>query len=75
MDTSVVELSTRAELLGARVAEEEAARAENALKSELRRARRRIAQLERNLLTAMRDSVQNYRRAEEAERRLAECAD
>lgn len=70
LDAEIIDFSSRAELAGARVAEEEAARTRDALRSELRRARRRIAQLERNLLTAMRDSLENYQRAEAAERRL-----
>jgi hypothetical protein len=41
---------------------------------ELRRARTRIAQLERNLTQAMRDSLANYERARQAERRLAKFA-
>lgn len=37
---------------------------------ELRRARIRIAQLEANLTEAMRDSLMNFNRARDAERRL-----
>lgn len=39
---------------------------------ELSRALERIAELEQDLATAMRDCLGHYRRAEEAERRLAE---
>lgn len=44
--------------------------AERSAIGELRRARLRIAQLERNLTLAMRDSLANYNRAREAERLL-----
>lgn len=49
--------------------------AEGAAITELRRARLRIAQLERNLTQAMRDSLSNYNRARDAERRLADLVD
>ncbi|MEM6660849.1 MAG: hypothetical protein AAF666_01610 [Pseudomonadota bacterium] len=42
--------------------------------SELRRARVRIVQLERNLTEAMRDSLTHFNRARDAERRLEELS-
>lgn len=43
---------------------------ERSVADELCRARRRIAQLERSLSVAMKDSLANYNRARDAERRL-----
>ena len=43
--------------------------------AELRRARVRIAQLERSLTMAMQDSLTNFNRARDAERRLDEVLD
>lgn len=42
--------------------------------TELRRARIRIAQLEASLTQAMRDSLTNFNRAREAEKRLEDLA-
>lgn len=49
--------------------------AESSALSELRRARIRIAQLEANLTQAMRDSLDHFNRARDAEQRLAELED
>jgi len=46
--------------------------AEGSAMAELRRARLRIAQLEARLTKAMRDSLVNFNRARDAERRLEE---
>ncbi len=45
---------------------------ERALRAELRRARVRIAQLEASLTEALRDNVQHFERARDAELRLAD---
>jgi hypothetical protein len=45
---------------------------DRALKSELRRARIRIAQLEASLAEALRDNVMHFERARAAEQRVAE---
>ena len=45
---------------------------DRALRTELRRARIRIAQLEASLAEALRDNVMHFERARQAEQRLAE---
>ena len=69
MSATIIDLSGRREFSGAGRANNNA---ESAALCELRRARLRIAQLERNLTTAMRDSLMNYKRAREVERILAD---
>ncbi|MEM7190142.1 MAG: hypothetical protein AAF439_11070 [Pseudomonadota bacterium] len=69
MSAKVIDLSSRQNLAEIPRATEDA---EEAAISELRRARVRIMQLERNLTKAMRDSLSNFNRAREAERRLEE---
>jgi len=71
MSATIIELASRAQLTGAKWREDEA---EAAAVAELRRARLRIAHLERNLTQAMRDSLANFNRARDAERKLAELA-
>ena len=71
MTAMIIDLAQRREIATVR---NDAARAEASAMIELRRARLRIAQLERNLTQAMRDSLTNYERARKAERRLAELA-
>ena len=72
MSAMIIDLSERRNINGVCRATEDA---EASAVGELRRARLRIAQLERNLTQAMRDSLNHYNRAREAERRLAEMAD
>ena len=72
MSATIIDLSERRDLKGVSRATPDA---EKSAIGELRRARLRIAQLERNLTQAMRDSLTNYNRAREAERRLAELVD
>ena len=69
MSATIIDLSGRREFSAAGRANNSA---ESAAMCELRRARLRIAQLERNLTTAMRDSLMNYKRAREVERLLAD---
>ena len=69
MSATIIDLSSRVQLAGAKWREDEA---EAAALGELRRARLRIAHLERNLTQAMRDSLVNFNRAREAERKLEE---
>ena len=71
MSAMIIDLAQRREIATGRP---DAGRAEASAMIELRRARLRIAQLERNLTLAMRDSLANYERARKAERRLAELA-
>lgn len=71
MSAMIIDLAQRREVATPR---HDAGRAEASAMIELRRARLRIAQLERNLTQAMRDSLANYERARKAERRLAELA-
>ena len=72
MSATIIDLSGRREFSAAGRANNSAESAESAAMCELRRARLRIAQLERNLTTAMRDSLMNYKRAREVERLLAD---
>lgn len=69
MSATIIDLSGKREFSGAGRANNDA---ESAAQEELRRARLRIVQLERNLTTAMRDSLKNYKRAREVERLLQE---
>jgi len=68
---NVIDLSERNELIAAaripQCAEDSATR-------ELRRARLRIAQLERSLAQTIHDSLVNFNRARQAERQLADLA-
>ena len=72
MSATIIDLSGRREFGAIQNAEPER---DAPTTGELRRARVRIAQLERNLTQAMRDSLANYNRAREAERRLAELVE
>lgn len=66
MSAKIIELAGRSDLrTAARPAD-----SNQRLVGELRRARMRIAQLERSLTVAIQDSLTNYNRAREAERRL-----
>ncbi len=70
MSATIIDLSNRRDFRGVnRVT----SNVEAAAIGELRRARLRIAQLERNLTQAMRDSLSNYNRARDAELRLREA--
>ncbi len=71
MSATIIELSERR---GLNTAARAVPNVERSAIGELRRARLRIAQLERNLTTAMRDSLSNYKRACDAERRLEDVA-
>ena len=71
MSATIIELASRAHLAGAKWREDET---EAAALAELRRARLRIAHLERNLTQAMRDSLVNFNRARTAEQKLEELA-
>ena len=72
MSATIIDLSDRRGFRGVNRA---TPNAETSAIGELRRARLRITQLERNLTQAMRDSLVNYNRAKEAERRLREICD
>ena len=67
MSATIIDLSERRDFRGVNRA---TPNAEKSAIGELRRARVRIAQLERNLTQAMRDSLTNYNRAKAAEERL-----
>mgnify|MGYP005730776667 CR=1 FL=1 len=69
MTAKIINLSARRSAVEEETFEEES---EASVLMELHRARIRIAQLERDLLQAIRDSVAHYDRARDAERRLAE---
>ena len=71
MSATIISLPRRTNHTDRRATED----AEGSAMSELRRARIRIAQLESNLTQAMRDSLANFNRARDAERRLRDLID
>ncbi|MEM1160708.1 MAG: hypothetical protein AAGJ28_07225 [Pseudomonadota bacterium] len=71
MSARVIDLTSRQDFINRPRATPDA---EEAALSELRRARVRIVQLERNLTEAMRDSLTHFNRARDAERRLEELS-